>query len=240
MEFNILDADSLFGFWPLRKADLSVETLIATLQQQNVKRALTLSTTGIFADYQRGNEETVQVCQRSTELFPTATVDPRRYVGCLEEIDRRVGQGIKLFRLFPEYQDWPLDFAPFQRILERLAERKAVAMMDASQWGTPTRLAALTRDLSLPLILAAVPAASLGELLAVMEDHPNLYVETRLLNSPQALELLVSQFGAERLVFGSGMPLHYFSSALMPLQAASLPDSQKAQILGDNLRRLLS
>lgn len=240
MELNILDADSLFGFWPLRKADLSVEALIATVQQQNVKRTLTLSTTGIFSDYQRGNEETVQVCQRSPALFPTATVDPRRYVGCLEEIDRRVGQGIKLFRLFPEYQGWPLEFAPFQRILERLAERKAVAMIEAGQWGVPTRLAALTRDLGLPLILAAVPAASLGELVAVLEEHPNLYVETRLLSSPQALELLVAQFGAERLVFGSGTPLYYFSSALMPLQAANLPEAQKAQILGDNLRRLLS
>jgi predicted TIM-barrel fold metal-dependent hydrolase len=240
MDLNILDIDSLFGFWPLRKADLSVEALVATIQQQNVKRALALSTTGIFTDYQRGNEETVQVCQKVPELFPAATVDPRRYVGCLEEIDRRVGQGIKLFRLFPEYQNWPLDFAPFRRILGKLAERKAVAMIDAGPLGHPTKLAALTKDLGLTLLLAAVPAAGLGELLVVLEEHPNVYVETRLLNSPQAIELLVGQSGAERLVFGSGTPLYYFSSALMPLQAANLTDAQKAQILGDNLRRLLS
>jgi predicted TIM-barrel fold metal-dependent hydrolase len=98
----------------------------------------------------------------------------------------------------------------------------------------------MAKDLGLTLLLAAVPAAGLGELLVVLEEHPNVYVETRLLNSPQAIELLVGQFGAERLVFGSGTPLYYFSSALMPLQAANLTDAQKAQILGDNLRRLLS
>lgn len=240
MDFNILDVDTVFGFWPLRKADLSVETLTRTLKQQNVKRALTLSTTGIFTDYQRGNEETVATCQQSPELFPAATVDPRRYVGCPEEIERRVAQGIKLFRLFPEYQQWPLDFAPLRRILAQLAERRAVLMISAGHLGHPTQIARLTRDLELPVILADVGDEQLGELWVVLEEQPRLYVETRLLNSPRAIGLLASHFGAERLIFGSAAPLCYFSSAFMPVMAAELTDSQKAQILGENLRRLLS
>ena len=33
----------------------------------------------------------------------------------------------------------------------------------------------------------------MGELLVVLEDYPHLFVETRLLNSPAALELLATQ-----------------------------------------------
>jgi len=238
--FTIIDAHTVFGFWPFRRADLSLETLVNVLRQHQVTRALTISTTGIFNDYQRGNEETVAVCQQTPELFPTATIDPRRYLGCREEIDRRIGQGLKLFRVFPEYQDWPLEYAPFLRLLQHLAERGAVLMISAAERGVATCLARLTEGLPLKVILTAVRADNLGELLVVLEERPHWCVETRWLNSPGALTTLAAAVGAERLIFGSATPLYYFSSAYLPVLAADLTEEQKALILGENLRRLLS
>ena len=146
---NIIDAHTLFGFWPRRRADISPETLVKLLRQHEIAAALTVSTTGIFADFMRGNEETVALCQRAPKtLLPVGTVDPRRYVGSLEEIDKRVSEGVKVWRLFPELQDWPLESRPVTAILTRLAERGATLLIEAGQPGDPSKIAARTAPIS--------------------------------------------------------------------------------------------
>ena len=99
---SIIDAHTLFGFWPLRRADLSPETLVRTLRGHGLERALTLSTHGIFADFVGGNDETMELCARAQGLLvPVGTVDPRRFMGTVEEIKRRREQGARACRSRP-------------------------------------------------------------------------------------------------------------------------------------------
>jgi hypothetical protein len=240
VEYSILDADTFFGAWPIRRADLSLNRLMETLRQHKVRRALTLSTTGIFYDYRRGNEETVAACKQASDLlFPTATLDPRAGVGFEDEIAKRLQQNIRIFRFFPQYQQWPLDFLPFRQILQELAGQKAVVMVATPRLGDISTLLRLVEDEELTLLLTEVSAPQMGELMRAMKAYPNLYVETRLLAEPTLLATLCEQVGPERLVFGSQAPLHYFSSALLPLLSAPLTEEVRQQILGGNLLRLL-
>lgn len=237
---SIIDAHTLFGFWPQRRADLSPEALVRTVRGHGFAKALTLSTHGIFADFVGGNDETLELCGRAQGLLvPVGTVDPRRFMGTVEEIKRRREQGVKAWRLFPEYQDWQLSAKPAQAILGALKDAGACLLINAAESGAPSAVAALTAPFNLPTILLGVSGRLMGELLALLDDAPHVLVETRRLADPEVVVALARRFGAERLVFGTASPLQYVSSARLPLEAAPLSEEQRALVMGGSLQRLL-
>jgi len=88
--FSILDACTLFGSWPQHAADLSLESLLAAMERNNIARSLVTSSSGIFYDARKGNEATLEAAKAHTQqLYPVATLDPRAYPACLEEARRR-------------------------------------------------------------------------------------------------------------------------------------------------------
>lgn len=238
---NTIDVNTLFGFWPGRRADISPETLVRQMKKHQINHSLTCSTAGVFADFQRGNEETTQVCGQSGKLLlPIGTVDPRKYVGTLEEIDKYAAKGVRFWRLFWELQGWALDFHSVTEILKRLAERNLVLMMDSSRRGDPSKVAARTKPFGLKTILLGVTGRHVGELVSMLAENDHVSIETRRLADPQVVTALGQRFGPTRLMFGTGSPLQYVSSAKLPLEASSLSDEQKALVLGGNVAELLS
>jgi predicted TIM-barrel fold metal-dependent hydrolase len=230
----------MFGFWPARRADISPETLVRTLRQHGIDGALTLSTHGIFADFAVGNSETMELCSKAGGLLkPVGTVDPRRFVGGVEAIKQLSGQGVKAWRLFPELQDWTLDSRAAELLLATIKEVGGLLLIDAAESGAPSRIAARVTALGLPTVLLGVSSRLMGELLALLDDAPRVYLETRRLADPEVLVALARRFGVERLLFGTASPLQYVSSARLAVETAPLSDEQRAQVLGGNLARLL-
>ena len=78
----------------------------------------------------------------------------------------------------------------------------------------------------------------LRPLLALMRDCPNTYVEISNLTGP-AFELVLQHVGAERLIFGSFLPV---SDPLVPLGIVldtKMSEADRTLIAGGNLRRLI-
>jgi predicted TIM-barrel fold metal-dependent hydrolase len=73
----------------------------------------------------------------------------------------------------------------------------------------------------------------------VMDDHPNLHLETSGLWNYMSLEHIARNWGAERLIFGSRSPWHSVGLAIGMVTMANLPAAQRAMILGGNIRRLM-
>ena len=51
MTATIIDVNTLFGFWPKRKADISLDTLLRLMEEKGISKAFTLSSRGIFYDF---------------------------------------------------------------------------------------------------------------------------------------------------------------------------------------------
>lgn len=236
---TIIDAHTMFGFWPGRKSDISAETLVRLLKQHQISGAATFSTVGIFANFRKGNDETLELCSKSRTLYPVGTVDPRRFVGTLEEIDERTRQGVRVWRLFPELQGWDLSIQPVTDILRRLARHGATLMIDASGPGMLSKIAARTAEFELRTLLLGVHTGQLGELISLLGAHEHLLLEPRRLTDPQIVGALAAQFGADKVVFGSGAPLQYVSSALLPCQTAPMDERQRQRILATNIQALV-
>jgi predicted TIM-barrel fold metal-dependent hydrolase len=232
----ILDLNTIFGFWPRARLELSVDVLLEAMQARQVTRSVAFSAKALFYDAGEGNDDTATVCASRPELIPAAVIDPRCYPQCLDEARKRREQGFRVFRFFPDLHEYPVDFSPLEAVLPELSG--CLAVFSTGRPGAATALARRTSE-GVTLSLDPCGAETLGEALAAMSAAPALYLETTSLLAAGALEAAVGTAGADRLLFGSGAPLRALSSALMTVQLADLSDADRTALLGDNLARLL-
>jgi hypothetical protein len=73
----------------------------------------------------------------------------------------------------------------------------------------------------------------------LLERYPRVYVDTAQYLLDGGLEALVADYGAQRLLFGSGFPESYFGGMMLALRHAQIPEQAKAAIASGNLERML-
>lgn len=120
-----------------------------------------------------------------------------------------------------------------------LQERSILAVVAREEiaWDA---LAALLADFPrLRVLLLETGYRSDRYLFPLLRRFPNLYFETSTYVAHRQLEAYVDQFGAERALFGSRLPLYNPAAALAILMTARISDDAKRAIAGGTLRSLL-
>jgi hypothetical protein len=235
----IIDAYTLLGAWPQTEVELSLEALAAGMQARGVSRSLVTHTTAMFYDAALGNDQTVQLCSQHAPLTPVAVINPLRFPDCLAEVDRRLGEGVQVFRLCPREHGYPFSgsVGPLRQVLRRL-ERAKLLLVDLAGLPAPALAADLEDLLPVPTAIS-VDAAGLGVALCAAKTGPNVWIETSALEAGGAIEAAVAGVGVSRVVFGSRAPLHVLGSAVMSVQYAELNDADRAAIFEGNIQRAL-
>lgn len=228
-----------FGVYPRMKVDLSLETLEKLIEQNGVTKAVTLSLKGVLYDYVEGNAETLRKCGETRNLIPAATLDPRKHTGTVADLNALAGQGFKLLRLFPDIQEWPLRFAPVRSIIHGLHHAHIPLMVNALTYGVATEIVELVGEHSFPLILSGIGYWVLSEVIVLMKGTKNIFVETSYLDSPDAVEVLVREVGADRILFGSNTPMTYFRGPYLSVANANISDHEKEMIFHLNAEKVL-
>lgn len=232
------DVNTVFGFWPKRNADIALGTLVRLMAEHGIAKACTLSARGIFLDFIAGNDETLAACREHPQLIPVATVNPCRWIGCLDEARRMVDFGVKLFRFFPQYQEWTIGQAPFRKLLREVLAPAGVALMLPAEMGF-TAIGDMAAGIRNPVIVESFKYAFLAEAVVVMQEVPNVYIETHRLNSPDWIEFLKSEGLVDRALFGTNAPLSYISSSVAQVECSLGTQADRDLIYGGNLRRIL-
>ncbi|MDR7419048.1 MAG: hypothetical protein QN178_09065 [Armatimonadota bacterium] len=241
---RIADSNVLFGFWPRRRLKASLQAVAESAAASGVSRQLICSIRGIFHDFVAGNDETLRACAGDSRFVPAAALNPLRWLDGAGEVDRMLAAGVRVFRFFPEYQGWDYRLRPFRRLLRHIGDAGGVAMTGARlgghlEAGAVSLLLAALEDTGARCIVTGAYYGNLAEVLEAARNYPDLYVETHLLNGPDSLEVVAAEIGTRRMIYGSGAPLHYVASSLLPLQHAAIDDEARRDIAGRSLARLL-
>jgi predicted TIM-barrel fold metal-dependent hydrolase len=231
---GIIDVCTSFGLDRTQRVEWGLEDLLAVLAGHQVEQALTMSLRGVYYDANSGNDETWEACRQHEVLQPVATVNPQRYFDCAEEIERRVEQGFKALRFFPDTQGWSVEGLNFIKLCERVADLGGRLMLPGAGAGQPTRIAKLLADLALPVLLVGVGYGDMGELLAVLAEYPKVYCDAHMMDTPGALETLMQMGGEGKVMFGSNSPQRYFESPLLMAEHADLTEQQRRRYLREN------
>jgi predicted TIM-barrel fold metal-dependent hydrolase len=185
-------------------------------------------------------------------LLPFGEVNPLQH-SWQDELERCADhhrlQGI---RLHPNYHGYALDHPEFAKLLKAAARYKLLV-----------QLAVLMEDERMMHPLMRVPAVDLAPLASVVQQTPGLrlvllnalksardenfsrlfsagavYFEIAMLEGAGALEQLVTEIPADRILFGSHAPSLYFESALLKLKENTLPAPHLRAITRQNARQL--
>ncbi|MCK4307403.1 amidohydrolase family protein, partial [candidate division WOR-3 bacterium] len=146
----------------------------------------------------------------------------------------------------PNLQNWPINYAPFYKLLEEINKFKIPLMitiitkpLGSHHLGMITEISKATKGLDSPVIITSFDHFYYPEVLVAMKENPNIYAETSLFNTPDSFEIFITETGEERIIFGSNSPLNYFAAPLICLENADISKKQKEKILSNNIINLL-
>jgi predicted TIM-barrel fold metal-dependent hydrolase len=204
-----------------------------------------------------GNEETMRMVEGQPRLracWSVLSKASREYESFEGYVEAAIQRGVRCFAVFPRFGANPpgndtsvREFVRAEtfRILEdrRLPifidfGANPAGGIDDTDWEALRFL--LAAHPKLPVILCEFRMRGGSRLVpGVMDDHPNLHLETSGLWNYMSLEHIARNWGAERLIFGSRSPWHSVGLAIGMVTMANLPAAQRAMILGGNIRRLM-
>lgn len=238
MAVNIIDVNTVFGLWPRRPVDISIDSLFGLMKRHGVSRACSVSARGIFYDATMGNDETHSVSARHPEILPAATLNFAAYLGWEDEMRLRLDQGFRVFRFFPSVQEWSICGKAFRRFVDEISDYPSTLLVVPAAEGM-LNIADILGGVPNPVIITSFRYTHLSEAIEAMLAHTNLYVETHQINSPDFLHVLADHVGLDRVIYGSNAPLSYMGSALLPILNSEITEAQKQAVLGGNLEHLL-
>lgn len=238
-----LDVDVLFGAYPDREGPPGTPaSVLGTLGEHRIRAGAAASLRAALFDVRSGNDELLALTASSTgssapaSVVPVGAVDLRDPVGAAREVDRLAQAGVRAVRLFPDEQGVEAGF-PSVRHVARRAARLGLTVLtggDVRRFWQPFAGAGAT------VVFLDTHFYHLGDFLVAAADEPGFHTSTRLLNSPDALELAAAELGADRLLYGSRTPHYEPLVPLLRLATSGLKPAEIAAVAGGNAQRLLS
>ncbi len=253
----IFDANASLGHWPFRAhRTRTAAQLLERLDEVGIDRALVGSLSAIcYRDCQRGNEELLaDLAPHRDRLVPLAVLNPT-YAGWQRDLDACVTAGCVGVRLYPNYHRYDLGDADAQRLIGAAAERGLLLCfvcrhedrrqrhwLDMPDDIAPAAVAQALRPFPTArfLILEGLGLEHTEFATEPLwrERHFGLDISRMATVLTRSIPKLIEQLGAEKLVFGTGLPLKGPNSALIKLNL--LDDSHQRQAIGgDNLSALV-
>ncbi|HEX7010438.1 MAG TPA: amidohydrolase family protein [Phycisphaeraceae bacterium] len=189
------------------------------------------------------------------ELWPVVNpAMPGQIARLARRLDEHAAHGQAVprgLRLLPNYHGYRLD-APavddlmrlarerslIVQVFQRIADERWHWMLSVPPVPPEDLLAFVDRHDQQPILISALNAPQL--LADRLRSHPALYADLSRLRGPLfALERLLEQAPADRLVFGSLWPIQIIEATLWQITYAQASDATKADLLRGNAARLL-
>ena len=204
-----------------------------------------------YGDVSRCNDETAAFVARNPDRFMgVAFVTPHYPEEAIGEMERAFGVlGMVFLKLYPSYVRKPIDDEVYAPILEWCDDRSVIVkshteyMAGSNTYTDPARFAGLARTYpNIRWILAHSGNVREGQLRAVAsaKSSRSIYLETcSSWGDHGTIERLVEGAGADRVLYGSDMPLMDARMQIGRIATADISDEAKQRVLGLNAMDLL-
>ena len=250
----IIDVNAYLGHFAFRRLrHNTAASLLALMDSKQIDKAVVSSAGAItYRNAQAGNEEVAEeVRGHRNRLIPFAVINPF-YAGwqddlkiCHEEF------GMAGLRLYPKWHNYQLSSPCCRELVNAATER-----------GMVISIVIRAEDNRQRSWLLNIPDVPLAEIVELVKAHPkarfillngigytrsplgrrdnglpsNYAIELSRLSAVLANELgqLITNLGAERVMFGTGMPFKYPDPALVKLEVLDASEADKENIRSQN------
>lgn len=218
-----------------------IDSLVAEMEYLGIESALVMHTWASRWSPARGNEKIDEMLADYDHLYPC-------YVGLPSathelpdpgEFAENVRANHGAVRLFPSDHQFRLTPWCIGGLLAALEGESVPLMIDIKQTNWDEIAGILASFPDLPVVILDLYYRMNRYMYPLLEDHPNLHIETHTYQIPFGIEDVTRRFGPERLLFGTNLPVNEGGGALAQIAYSKLSDEHKQMVAGNNLRRLL-
>ncbi len=249
---GFFDANSMIGRYNLFRPGsfYTKERLLREMEYYGISEALVFHAVSMENSPQIGNQLTLKELVDTPFLHPVWTLLPAVPSETsppevmVQEMQRF---NVRVARLFPLQFHFDLDDWCLGEVLESLSNRRIPVIIDyfdsfmphsdRTDWRSVVEVC--RRHPDLPVIITEFRFRTNRRLYQAMDKCPNLYIELSALWLFRAVESICRRFGAERLIFGTRLPIRDPSCALGMVNYAMISEEEKEMVAGKNLRKLM-
>ena len=247
MTMEWFDCNTYFGLptkRPLRPVE-TAETLLAEMDRAGIARALVWHIAQHDYSATVGNEMLARAIAPHERLMGCCAVLPpytREMPGPPLLFEQMKRDRFAAVRLFPSAHRYEFNPVVMGGLLDGLSHRRVPLVLSVPRgvdWAALHRL----MDAFPSLVCIICDHGCWGQdrlFRPLLDAYPNTCVDTAGYPLDGGIEALVRDYGAQRLVFGSGFPDHYHGGMMLALQHARISDADRAAIAGGNLARILA
>jgi predicted TIM-barrel fold metal-dependent hydrolase len=248
---HLFDANCMLGRRSIHTpldVPTTVEALLAEMDRLGIAEALVYHGMALDGFPPEGNARLMREIAGHPRLHPCWVLlpttgempPPKSLVAQMRE------QGVRAARLCPVRHRYLCTEANVGDLLRELERARIPLFVDfgmvhwseeKTDWRSLDDLCGRYPDL--PFIVVGEGMAAPRRLFPLWERHRNLYLETHYYQVNQGLSEVARRFGADRLLFGTGLPYRAPGPPLMQLRCDFLATEERAAIGGGNLRGLL-
>ncbi len=255
---KLFDANLYIGSWPfhtLRHNDRN--GVLRLMKKAGVKQGMVSSLQSVFCFYRDLKEINAWLFHEIKDdldvFHPFYTLNPLAPDAAGEAERLKLERHMAGVRLYPSYHQYALNGAKTHALLDSIAdwpipvylayrfEDERVHHPKAVVHPVPLDelAAAINRYPQMTWIVGGIRISEVQELFR-MTDHRRVYIEMSFIQTPfLALEKLVDIAGADRVLFGSGLPYWYPECSILKLTHAKLPEDELALIAYRNAEAIL-
>jgi predicted TIM-barrel fold metal-dependent hydrolase len=240
----LIDVNAAIGPWPHGDCEgLDVASLTARLDALGIDSALVYHTVAATYDAARGNARLLAEIRGAPRLVPCFVLGPLETGEHGDPAtlgERLAADSVRAVRALPRNHAWSLAGREARLLAETVAAAGLPVFVDLAQtdWSDIDSLASAVP--SLQIVVCRVGYRDLRRLLPLLERHAGLRCDLSYFAAHDGVEEITARFGAERLLFGTGMPECEPAGALARLTFAELSESDADAIGHDNAVRLLN
>lgn len=234
---------SLYGY------QLDTTTLLEQMTQTGIGRAVLCPVHPRSSRLAEANDAVARAVAEEPDRFVgVARINPWLADEALEELERAVTQlGLRGLYLDP----WEERFVISSEIVDLLIERAVdfglpiLVTGGYTNFSHPSQLAELARRHREATFIAThggqlnISGLLLADAQMMLRDSPNILINTSGVYREDFIEDCIAEFGADRVVFGSGAPIFDQAYESLRIRHAHVSEETKRQIGFGNLARLL-
>lgn len=249
MDIKFFDANCMIGQRLSENKFESGDILLKHMDNYGIDKALIFHSLAKENYLDEGNGLTLSESSKSDRLVPCWVVMPH-YTGESPNpevlSDRMRDGGVKAVRIFPVHHKINLYTWIWHDLFSRLEDLRIPVLVDFSNiswsqqidWDGVNNICREHKNL--PIILLRQGQVADRYLYYLLDKHDNLYLETSYYQVVNGIYSLVERFGAERMVFGTGMPFYDPNCPINALLSSGISEKNIRLIASENLENILN
>ena len=229
---RFIDCHASIGDIPMRYSPLvspTLENQLSLMRRYGISQALCSSGFCVNGDIDYGNEKISQWAEKNSEILPVFTAIPESFTPF---------DSARAVRIYPRDMIFPLSRLHMCNICASAGDKHLPILLSLSQTDIRELITLLSDFSEVSFIITEIYYRNIRNLLPLLESCKNLFLETSFLKTAGALEFISGNFGAERLVFGTGSPYYDAGSAIAMLLGAEITQNEKEMIAHKNVESL--